>query len=409
MSLEQQLQEHFNRSGAQLTEPQERLGEVVKRGRRRRVAQGGMALAAVAALAFTVPTLLSSLDGSRVDFEGAPATQPAEDPTTKKGAIESATEQLGISGDDGFTVGVMDLGAPAVGFKGREVIGYEDPEGPDLHSKAFSGTVPFRILNVIPDGRRGVVVQGENVVQWFPRFDGNHITVGPTLVESEESPLARTMLPDGRLLYSTRPDFEDPEMAVEQFFAIELAEGAQPELVESAAAHESWIEGPVTTTDGSLAHGACHLMCTLYPGMANEPKGSQPLYHGGGGKQGTTASISGLTATPDGKVLAFVESNPAFPESERHPHVLVLLDGSSCETLARIQLRSLNAKADWGPAPVVSISADGQRVLVTRMPADKAHSMPGQLIEGALTAQPQIRTILHMGPLRWLDPEAANQ
>ena len=411
MNLEQQLQEHFNRSGAQLTEPQERLDEVVTRGRRRRVAQGGMALAAVAALAVAAPVVLSQLDRSRVEF-GAPATAPPEAPTTQ---YDIETEQTGKGTGDPDIIAVADLGAPVLGFQDSELDVYnaDQPYG-------FEGT-PEKIDNALPDGAGGFVVKQGKDVNWHPSLDVRDGVFAVDVGDSEGDLILRMVLrgrnaamwfgsPEPRLLYSVVTPNEDPEQSVERFYAVTLARGERPELVESASAHESWIEGPTIAADGEFVHGACHLMCSLYRGLAADR--GDALYHGGGDKAGTNASISGLTASPDGKVVAFVESHPAYPPSPKHPQVLVLLDGSSFKTLARIELPAgPNPKKEWGPTPVVSISADGQRVLISGHSANKEVLTQGRtfLIDSALTSEPRTHYILHFGPLRWMDPAAANQ
>jgi hypothetical protein len=431
VNLEQQLQEHFNRSSAQLTEPQERLEEVVTRGRRRRVAQGGIALAAIAALAFAVPTLLSPLARTRVELE-APATQlPDEEPPTSSDPSEPPGDTTTV----GDVIGVADLGAATLGYKDRLLEVYNAGE-----QYAFEAPAP--IDTALPDGSGGYVVKHGKEVNWYPSLKIEDGVFAVDVGDHDGDLILRTVLhgraargffgsPDPLLLYSVVTPHQDPEQTVERFYAVTLAPGEPPELLETASAHESWVEGPVVAADG-FVHGSCHLMCSLHSGLATEPKGSQTLYHGGGDKETGMAAISALTATPDGKVLGFVESHPGFPPSPKHPQVLVLLDGSSFKTLARIELPAgPNPKREWAPAPTVSLSADGQRVLVsTYVPTGAVVSSGGGsastdeltatesterevrgtfLVEAALTANPRISAIDHSGVLRWMDAEAANQ
>ena len=398
MNLERQLQEHFSRSDAQLTEPQERLDEVVTRGRRRRVVQGGLMLAAVGALAFAVPTLLSPLDRTQVEFE-APATQPAEEPTTSQDPTDTAEAESALVP----RVSISDLGSPVLEFSANRV------EAPHV-DQPFVFESDDRIENALPDGTGGFVVQVGKTLHWFSDV-GQHAKSSELPIGNVDGLHLRSVLrgdlaranfgvPTPRVLYSVTVGAGEEAKA--RFFAIELSEGAQPEFLESASAHESGVEGPTHGAADAFIHGACHLMCTLHVGLANEDRGVEPLYHGGGGAQGPTASINGLTSTPDGRTIAFVESSPAHAPSKKHPQVLVLLDGASFKARARIELPAVGTSRDnWGPTPHVSISADGQRVLVSVVRTF--------LIEEAASDQPVVRQVETDQVLRWMDPEAANQ
>ena len=86
--------------------------------------------------------------------------------------------------------------------------------------------------------------------------------------------------------------------------------------------------------------------------------------------------------------------------------MLVLLDGATFKPLARIELPAdPRAKQRWdsgeGPVPPkVSISANGQRVLVS--------AWSNFIVEGARNASPRIKLVNGEGTLRWFDAEAAN-
>lgn len=120
--------------------------------------------------------------------------------------------------------------------------------------------------------------------------------------------------------------------------------------------------------DRQPVHASCHVHCSLWLGLAEasdraygtpERARAKALYHGGGDAAGATAAIDGLTATPDGRVVGFVEHDPELHE---RPVELVLLDGASFDELARVELPW--EAGDPVGAAVVSLSADGQRVLV---------------------------------------------
>ncbi|MGI8575945.1 MAG: hypothetical protein ACR2MA_11555 [Egibacteraceae bacterium] len=110
----------------------------------------------------------------------------------------------------------------------------------------------------------------------------------------------RLILPGERVLYSVRPRGPLNEGSEEEFFVVALAEGAQPELLSSAGAYQSWTVGPAVAAERQLVHASCHLRCTLWSGLANPPEGATARYD-------NDTAIEGLTSTPDGRLLGFVE------------------------------------------------------------------------------------------------------
>ena len=115
-------------------------------------------------------------------------------------------------------------------------------------------------------------------------------------------------------------------------------------------------------------------------------------------------AIEGLTATPDGRVIGFVEFDITHLEDDQDPQ-LVLLDGASFEELVRIDLPL--AAGESAGAPTVSMSAGGQRILVTL--GGQATGLPAvpttpYFVRGALTAKPQVFPMGFRGVLRWFDP-----
>ena len=403
MTIEQELRDHFNRSAADLAEPEDRLGVVQQRGRRRRTAQGVVAAIAVVIAAVGVTTALRPLLQQRVEF-GAPADQQGEqqspDPAT---AVEVETATLGTI----EVVAVGDLGAPVLVTAGRTV---------NLVNGNGVATVEQeqRFEGSLGDGRGGLVASAGSTLQWFTKSDGGGLRLEETLATGDGFLSLRTVVagrpaaamfgsPSPRALYSDAIDGENGEVTV-RFYAVEVAQGATPEIVGEYTAHEGGVEGPTPAVNG-FVHAGCHLACSLYRGVA-EPEG-EALYHGGGSPGGTTASIDGLTSTPSGDIIAFVESPPAAPADAENPLVLVLLDGATFKSLARIELPAdPRAKQRWesgeGPVPPeVSISANGQRVLVS--------AWSNFIVEGARKASPRIKLVDGEGTLRWFDAEAANK
>lgn len=300
-------------------------------------------------------------------------------------------------------IALRDLGAPVLVY------------GPDDHdSLRLVETDGERVIwpgpteVAIPDGRGGVLLQPatEPTIVWVPDVSND---LQRRLVTVAGELLLRGIRDDGRVVYSVRPHPDAlTEGSLEEFFAIELAQGAEPERVATSGAYESWVVGPVWVGEGEPIHAGCHLHCSLWPGLTAAPPVAQPLYHGGGAEAGPSAAIGGLVATPDGRVIAFVEFDITLPEASRPE--LVLLDGRSFNTRARIEL-SLDFSEQFGN-PVVSLSTDAQRVLValgapsTDQPFRSVPTTP-YLVEGALTASPQVSSIDGEGALRWLDPVAA--
>lgn len=321
-----------------------------------------------------VPTTLPSSTSS-------PPTAPA---TTAPGTTDPPAPES-------ETMAVEDLGSPilAYGYADREELVVIEREG---QRALMSG----RVEAVRPDGRDGLLAQTEEgAIEWVPDLTSD---TSITLAREEEI-LLRGTLPDGRALYSLRPPVDETsDSSVERFFAVELAQGSEPEEVATAPALESWIVGPAFTADSEPVHAACHLHCSLWPGLAEAGQGSDPLYHGGGGVAPATG-IDGLAATRDGRLVGFVEYDPVLDGGVR----LVVLDGATFEVVSRQPL-----PVD-GDDPIdratVSLSADGQRILVGL--SGPARPPTSHLISGALTDSPRLSRLDIDAHLAWLDPVAA--
>lgn len=371
-------------------EPPDRLEEVIRRGRRRRVLERGAVLAAVAVVVLAVPLVFNGLDRHSVvlDSEPSPGRSGAGDATSD----DDATPTPGTGELE--RVEAQALGAPVLAWGGSDGAELERIDG-DGARVLWPGPVQV----AIPDRQGGVLVQptGEPAVVWLPDPDEQRQV---HLAQADGTLLLRALLPDGRALYSQRPGQQPGEGDVERFFAVALAEGAEPEQVATTPALEQWRVGPTAAAGGEPVHVTCHLHCGLRPGLAEDSDGSEPLY------QGTT--IEGLTATPDGRVVGFVEFDPTGPE--RNEPDLVLLDGASFETLARIGL-PLQADDKVGQ-PVVSLSADGQRALVA-LGGDRTGRPPVEvpptpyLVDAALTDAPRVYRVDAEGALIWADADAA--
>lgn len=389
MDSERRLREHLETAAARLPEPPDSYDHVVRRGRRRRVAvASAVSVAAVVAL-LAVPAALRSLDRTTVTFD--PAEQPpatTADATASPDASPTPTPAPAASALD-----VSDLRAPVLAYRpgdrGAHVIDGESER------ELWSG----RVNTAWPDGERGVVLKpADDRLLWAPASDPANAV---TLVEADGHLALRSVLPGGPVYYSIERPHDNPEKWSQELFSVPLARDAAAQREGSFAAHEAWLEGPAAVPDG-LVSATCHLMCSLHRGFA-DAAGSTTIYHGGGDEQGATTAIDGLTSTPDGGIVAFVETEPQTPD-DAMPPTLVLLDGVSFDTLARHELPvDPAAQEQWEEGvpfrpPVVSLSADGQRVLVS---AGTTH-----LVEQALSDQPRIRPVDFDGVLRWFDPRS---
>ncbi|HZD23627.1 MAG TPA: hypothetical protein VE569_09535 [Acidimicrobiia bacterium] len=346
-------------------------------------------------------------EGQRVEqtiTTKSPST--TESPTTTESLrtteVPSATEATTTMVAEPGLIDLQGLGSPVLAY------------GPDDHDPLVLADRdgqrvlwPGPIDVALPDGQGGVVLQPatESTIVWLPDIKDD----AQRLVVVDGVLLLRGFLPDGRVLYSVRPHADAlTESSREEFFAVTLAEGAESELVATSAAYESWTIGPVMTVGGEAAHASCHLLSSLWSGLAGASEDPESLYHGGGAEAGPTAAIEGLAATPDGRVVAFVEFDITLAEADQPE--MVLLDGASFEVLARVML-SLAAGESFG-YPTVSLSADGQRVLVAlgAVTEQAALSVPTTpyLVEGALTGEPRVSRVDTAGALRWFDPVAAS-
>ena len=327
-------------------------------------------------------TMIVATENTIADTSAAPDASPA--PRAEKGEERS----------DPDTVAAGALGAPVLGYGPGEddVLRLIDRDGERV---IWSEQVDM----AVPDARGGIVLEpaSQAAVVWLPTGEQASRV---RLAEGDGEVILRGLLPDGRVLYSVRPRGETlSEGDVEEFFAVTLAEDAQPERVGSSGAYESWRVGPVVTAGAGLIHASCHLHCSLWPGLAETPGSGEPLYDG--------LTIDGLAATPDGHVVGFVHFDIVQPERDDPPE-LVLLDGTSFAELQRIPL-PLDPRRSPG-APTVSMSADGQRILVSVGAAADRLNVPTTpyLVDGALTGNPRLRRVDFEGVLRWSDPVAAS-
>ena len=235
-----------------------------------------------------VPFAVRSLDESRVEFEpAAPLTESTRASAASPDATRSAAESPRPTArpmkspdptpsrphDEGMTetLGVIDLSAPVLAYGPSD-----DDQFQLIHRDRQRVLWSDGVGAALPDGQGGVVLQpvGEAVLVWLPTGEE---TRPVRLVEAAGELLLRGVLPDGRVLYSVRPEDEDmSEASVEEFFAVTLAEGTEPELVGSTGALEHWTVGPAATADGQLVHAGCHLHCSLWPGLAAASEGLNP-------------------------------------------------------------------------------------------------------------------------------------
>lgn len=387
MSLERRLRAHLDRAAGQLPSPPDRMDAVVARGLRRRRKQRAAVAATAAAVLIAVPLLIRGMGGTAVDFELVePGPQPtptgeAPPPSPAPTPDESAEEPADA-------LSPSDLRAP--------VLAYGPFEHDQLHIIDRDGGERFGVPvdAAFPDGQGGVVYQPPSGEVRWSGADEPLVDLG----RSDGELILRGMLPGGRVLYSVRPPEETlGEGDVEDFFAVALAGDTEPDHLESTDAFERSIVGPAAAADGGLVHASCHLHCSLWPGLA-EPLTDEPVYDG--------LTIDGLTATPDGQVVAFVEHDLTL-EDDGSPPELVLLGGASFAELARIEL--LGDEPQRGGVPTLSLSADGQRVLVG-LGASGPPAVPtsAYLVDRALTDAPRIVPVDFAGALRWMDPTAAS-
>ena len=389
MDPERRLREHLDTVAARLPEPHDSYDHVVRRGRRRRVAvTSAVSVASVVAL-LAVPVTLRSLDRTTITFDPAeqpPATTPATEATASPTASPTPT-----SAPAAAPIDVGELGAPVLAY------------GPFDHSRLAlidgedEQLLVSRPVDVaLPAGDGQVVYQPASTpeLHWVSTAEN---VARPWRNEHPQQLLLRAVLPDGRVVYSVRPqDGEEvDDRATEEFFTLAPVEDATPEPFGTRPAYESWTLGPAVAADGDLVAGACHLHCALRPWRRlAEPAldYEDPLYDG--------RAIEGLTSTPDGRVIGFVEFDHVLLESGQLPQ-LVLLDGASFAELARLDLPLAPGASPGGST--VSLSADGQRVLVSMGAADAPTTRP-YLVRRALTRQPRVVPVDFEGTVRWFDP-----
>lgn len=357
MNIEERLREHLARASERLPEPTDRFDAVVARGRRRVLAQRITVAAAAVVLLVAVPLTLRGLDRTQVDLEpGQPGPDPTPAETDEPGALQ-----------------LSDLGAPVLAWGPYE---HDQLMRVDEHGAERLG---FPVDVAFPDGRGGVVFQpaSQSQVRWSQH--------GQPLVEADGELVLRGMLPGDRVLYSVRHG--SGEATTEDFFTVTLSEDAEPEHLVAAAVLERSIVGPAVAADRRLVHASCHIHCSLWVGLADSDE-DEPIYDG--------LTIEGLTATPDGRLLAFVEHDVTLQTDPE----LVLLDGASFEETARVQLPGEDEQRMG--VPVLSLSPDGQRALVS-LGASGEPGIPTTpyLVEGLLSSEPHVRPIDFSGAVRW--------
>jgi hypothetical protein len=277
-----------------------------------------------------------------------------------------------------------ELGAPVLAFS-EEGLRYVD-RSEDVE------VWPTGVVQAVPDGRdlAGVVLQtmSEGV--------GEIVWVGPggrerTLAKGQGLQL-RGLLPDGRVLYSATPA-EVTESSAEDFYGVALLEEhepAAPELLDSIGAYESFHVGPAWPAAGEPVHAACHLMCSIWRGLARE-QDEEPLYSGG--------VIDGLSTTPDGRLVVFVEFELSTSGGVPAPE-LVVLDGVTFAQISRLPLP--RGETDVVNAASVSVDETGRRILVT-LGAASPTAGPDRpyLVTDASGPPPRLRSISFDGVVRW--------
>lgn len=387
MSLERRLRAHLDRAAGQLPSPPDRMDAVVARGRRRRRAQRAAAAVAAAAVLIAVPLVIRGMGGTAVDFEPVePGPQPA--PTGEASPPPSPSPTPDEPAEEpADALAPSDLRAP--------VLAYGPFEHDQLHIIDRDGEERFGVPveAAFPDGQGGVVYQPPSGEVRWSGADEPLVDLG----RGDGELILRGMLPGERVLYSVRPPEERlGESDVEDFFAVALAGDAEPEHLESTGAFERSIVGPAVAADGGLVHASCHLHCSMWPGLA-EPLTDEPVYDG--------LTIDGLTATPDGQVVAFVEHDLTLGDDGPPPE-LVLLDGASFAELARVELPG--DEPQQAGVATVSLSGDGQRVLIGLGASPPEVPTSAYLVDRALTDAPQVTPVDFAGALRWIDPVAAS-
>ena len=406
MTLERRLREQFDATGDRLPEPADRLERVVQRGRRRRLVQNTTLGLTAVAVVLGAGAGWRAVNTTHVAFEpgATPSATVASDaatPTAAPTPTPAATIAPTADPSPASTERPDPTERVAISDLGTEVLTYESgAKGLSLHTSDGEQVLWSGRVNVaLPDNKGGAVLQSDNTIVWVAAGDD------PITVVALDRPLELRAVLQDRVLYSV-PDTKRAENMVERYFIVELASGAEPELFETEGSFESWSIGPAALADGSFVMAGCHMMCSISAWSDNDTTVpfQEPLYNGGGGKQGAGAAIEGLTATPDGAFLGWVDYLP-MPGLE--PPELVLFDGVSVKPLARIVL-PVNVNRQLGRL-TVSLSADGQRVLVTVLPPQMG---PGQttnvrhltfLVDRALTA-PRVRIVDAPGIVRWSAP-----
>ena len=375
--VDPKLQEDVIAAARGLPAAPDRLNSVVRRGRRRRMARRGIAvLAVVAALVVVSPLAWSAI--SEPDVRLVPA-EPLES------ADSTPSQREPVTGEDATSRHVDVLGAP--------VLLYGEPTERDGHLVLLAEgerrqiVWPGRAEVVFPDGQGGVVLQPANseVVLWLP--NGSEVPQIP-LAETDEALTLRGVLPDGRVVYSVRPEAGAVEGGdLEELFAVVPSEDPQPELLATSDA--SFMVGPVRA-GARVVLGSCSPECVLHPLQSQGEE--EPLYEG--------RSIGGLSATAGGGVVVFVEYPAAEDGQAAGPAELVVLDGGSFDELNRIPLpeqRRYGSDSTF----LVSPSDDGQRILIGVGTGGQPVPAQTWLVEEALSAEHRVIPVEEAGVVRW--------
>jgi len=208
-----------------------------------------------------------------------PTTEPTAIPQPSEPAASEAPSKGPLD-----RVAMQDFGAPVLAYGGRAL-------GLTVYRQdgllIWSGKVDLAIA----DNVGGLVLQSGKTILWMPEADARRTT---KLVETDDPLALRTMLPDGRVLYSMA-DTKRSEDMVERFYAVALAQGGEPQLIATDPAFEREAVGPAATADKGFVMARCHLMCSIYawPDDDTTFPFAEALYHGGGSKQGPNAAIEG--------------------------------------------------------------------------------------------------------------------